>query len=154
MERDHGPLAEGAASFHTTRWTIVMRATQNQTLGGQSALAQLCRNYGIHSTCSLDAEDTPRMTPRTLHKILPCACCNNGRSRVLLDYPHLRSWLLPSVDACLFANAGHHRPDENPGQDVPYTQNTFDDRTWRHVDLPHDWAIQGPFIQDLPAFHG
>ena len=45
MERDHGPPAEGAASFHTTRWTIVMRAVQNQTLGGQSALAQLCRNY-------------------------------------------------------------------------------------------------------------
>jgi RNA polymerase sigma factor (sigma-70 family) len=26
VERDHGPPAEGAASFHTTRWTIVMRA--------------------------------------------------------------------------------------------------------------------------------
>ena len=45
MERDHGRRAEGAASFHTTRWTIVMRAAQNQTLGGQSALAQLCRTY-------------------------------------------------------------------------------------------------------------
>ncbi len=38
-----------------------------------------------------------------------------------LDYAHLRSWLLPSGDACLSANAGHHRPDGNPGQDVPYT---------------------------------
>ena len=45
MERDHGRPAQGAASFHTTRWAIVMRAAQNQTLGGQSALAQLCRNY-------------------------------------------------------------------------------------------------------------
>ena len=45
MERDHGPPAEGAASFHTTRWTIVMRAAQSQAQGGQSALAQLCRNY-------------------------------------------------------------------------------------------------------------
>jgi hypothetical protein len=26
VERDHGPPAEGAASFHTTRWTIVLRA--------------------------------------------------------------------------------------------------------------------------------
>src|ERR1700730_17226172 len=24
VERDHGPLAKGAASFHTTRWMIVM----------------------------------------------------------------------------------------------------------------------------------
>jgi predicted ATPase len=29
VERDHGPPAQGAASFHTTRWTIVMRAAQN-----------------------------------------------------------------------------------------------------------------------------
>ena len=45
MERDHGPSAEGAASFHTTRWTIVMRAAQSQAQGGQSALAELCQLY-------------------------------------------------------------------------------------------------------------
>jgi RNA polymerase sigma factor (sigma-70 family) len=45
VERDHGPLVEGAASFHTTRWTIVMRAAQSQAPGGASALAQLCRTY-------------------------------------------------------------------------------------------------------------
>ena len=45
MERDHGPPAEGATSFHTTRWTIVMGAAQSQAPGGQSALAQLCRLY-------------------------------------------------------------------------------------------------------------
>jgi len=45
VERDHGPPAEGAASFHTTRWTIVMRAAQSQAQGGQSALAELCQLY-------------------------------------------------------------------------------------------------------------
>ena len=45
MERDQGPSAEGAASFHTTRWTIVMRAAESQAQGGQSALAELCRLY-------------------------------------------------------------------------------------------------------------
>jgi RNA polymerase sigma-70 factor (ECF subfamily) len=45
VERDYGPLAEGAASFHTTRWTIVLRAAQSQAPGGESALAQLCRTY-------------------------------------------------------------------------------------------------------------
>ena len=45
MECDFGPLAEGAASFHTTRWTIGMRAAQSQAPGGASALAQLCRTY-------------------------------------------------------------------------------------------------------------
>jgi DNA-directed RNA polymerase specialized sigma24 family protein len=36
---------EGAASFHTTRWTIVMRAAQSQAQGGPFALAELCRLY-------------------------------------------------------------------------------------------------------------
>ena len=45
MERDYGPLAKGAASFHTTHWTIVMKAAQSQAQGGQSALAELCQLY-------------------------------------------------------------------------------------------------------------
>jgi len=45
VERDHDPPVEGAASFHTTRWTIVMRAAQSQAQGGQAALAELCRLY-------------------------------------------------------------------------------------------------------------
>jgi RNA polymerase sigma factor (sigma-70 family) len=45
VERDHGQPTEGAASFHTTCWTIVMRAAQSQAQGGQSALAELCRLY-------------------------------------------------------------------------------------------------------------
>jgi RNA polymerase sigma factor (sigma-70 family) len=45
VERDYGPAVQGAASFHTTRWTIVMRAAQSQAPGGESALAQLCRTY-------------------------------------------------------------------------------------------------------------
>ena len=43
MERDHGPPAEGAASLHTTRRSIVMRVAQSQAGGGHFALAQLCR---------------------------------------------------------------------------------------------------------------
>jgi hypothetical protein len=39
VERDHGPPAEGAVSFHTTRWTIVMKAAQSQAQGGPAALA-------------------------------------------------------------------------------------------------------------------
>jgi RNA polymerase sigma factor (sigma-70 family) len=45
VERENSPFVEGKASFHTTRWTIVMKAAQSQALGGQSALAELCRLY-------------------------------------------------------------------------------------------------------------
>jgi RNA polymerase sigma-70 factor (ECF subfamily) len=45
VKRDHGAPEEGAASFHTTRWTMVMRAAQSHAQGGPSALAELCRLY-------------------------------------------------------------------------------------------------------------
>jgi hypothetical protein len=45
VERDHGPPAEGASSFHITRWTIVMRAAQSLARGEQSALAEFYRLY-------------------------------------------------------------------------------------------------------------
>jgi hypothetical protein len=49
VERDHGPPTEGAASFHTTRWTIVMNAAQSQAPGGEFGLAQLCHLF--HALC-------------------------------------------------------------------------------------------------------
>jgi hypothetical protein len=49
VKRDHGPSAEGAASLHTMRWTIVMRTAQSQAQGGQSALAEI--DEDIHALC-------------------------------------------------------------------------------------------------------
>jgi DNA-directed RNA polymerase specialized sigma24 family protein len=45
VKRDHVPPAEGAASFHTTHWTVVLRAAQSQAFGAPSALAELFRLY-------------------------------------------------------------------------------------------------------------
>ena len=67
MKRDHVPPAEGAASFHTTRWTIVMRAAQR----GQSVLAELWRLYRyplyideeIHSLCEALIASEGRVGP-------------------------------------------------------------------------------------------
>jgi hypothetical protein len=78
VERDHGPRAEGAASFHTTRWKIVMRAAQSQAPVGQSALAELCRLYWYplyvfarrrrHSP-----DDAPDLAPGfLLHDLMAC----------------------------------------------------------------------------------
>jgi beta-galactosidase len=39
--------------------------------------------------------------------------------------------------------------------DAPDAQEvTFDDADWRHLDLPHDWSIEGPFSQDHPGGAG
>jgi beta-galactosidase len=45
----------------------------------------------------------------------------------------------------------HVRPDGNPGSDFPFTRNDFDDSSWEMVDLPHDWAIKGPFLTGWDA---
>ncbi len=35
------------------------------------------------------------------------------------------------------------------GQDVPYAQPSFNDSSWRLLDLPHDWGIEGGFDVNL-----
>ena len=44
--------------------------------------------------------------------------------------------------------------DGHPGEDVPFTQPSFDDHTWRTLNLPHDWGIEGPFKQEYPGDTG
>jgi signal-transduction protein with cAMP-binding, CBS, and nucleotidyltransferase domain len=39
------------------------------------------------------------------------------------------------------------RPSGNLGADVPFTKSEFNDQDWRPLNLPHDWAIEGPFDQ-------
>lgn len=70
---------------------------------------------------------------------------DDGGARVL------KPWILPSANPFIKDPARHHaRPAGDPGSDVSYVQSGFDDSAWTHVDLPHDWAIAGPFITDGP----
>lgn len=58
----------------------------------------------------------------------------------------LKAWILPSGNDFIKDPARQHkRPEGNPGGDFPFVQNNFDDSLWEQVDLPHDWAIKGPF---------
>ncbi|MDO8928783.1 MAG: glycoside hydrolase family 2 TIM barrel-domain containing protein, partial [Bacteroidota bacterium] len=58
----------------------------------------------------------------------------------------LKPWILPSGNDFINDPAKRHvRPEGNPGGDFPFVQNNFDDRSWEKVNLPHDWAIKGPF---------
>ena len=72
-----------------------------------------------------------------------------------LEYGKIRDWVLPSSAA--FAkdpSALPKRPAGNLAAEVPYTQPGFDDQAWRRLDLPHDWAIEGPFQLELPGETG
>ena len=66
---------------------------------------------------------------------------------VSLRYEALKQWILPTGDSFIGDAARRFaRPPGNWGGDVAYLRGDFDDRSWQSVDLPHDWAIAGPFI--------
>ena len=67
-----------------------------------------------------------------------------------LTYNKLKPWLLASASA-FTTNPPATQPNGNIGDDVDYTSADFDDRRWRTLDLPHDWAIEGSFDQALPG---
>jgi beta-galactosidase len=59
----------------------------------------------------------------------------------------LKPWILPTGNAFIKDSTKHHvRPTGDPGGDVAFVQADFDDSGWTPVNLPHDWAIAGPFL--------
>ena len=68
----------------------------------------------------------------------------------------LKKWILPSANNFISDPAKHYkRPEGNPGSDFPFVQNDFNDNDWEQVNLPHDWAINGPFYDgDRPEVGG
>lgn len=67
----------------------------------------------------------------------------------------LKKWILPSANAFIKdAAKQHQRPAGNPGADVTYVQTNFNDREWEQINLPHDWAINGPFYKEANAIVG
>ncbi|MFP5391824.1 MAG: beta-galactosidase GalB [Gammaproteobacteria bacterium] len=63
----------------------------------------------------------------------------------------LKPWILASGNAFVKDPARRAlRPAHQPGVSAPFMQADFDDRAWRAVTLPHDWAIEGPFLTTGP----
>ncbi|MYN39888.1 DUF4982 domain-containing protein [Duganella sp. FT109W] len=78
--------------------------------------------------------------------LLLIACVNVNaatRERLSLD----RSWLFHQGDVVESAIAGHGDSYSNAkaGNATGAAGNEYDDSDWRHLDLPHDWAVEGPF---------
>jgi len=72
-----------------------------------------------------------------------------------LPYSVLKPWMLPTSDSFISdPMARTNRPTGNPVDQVSYAQSDFDDSSWRSLNLPHDWAIEGPFLQDAPNEEG
>ena len=60
----------------------------------------------------------------------------------------IKQWILPTGNPFIKdASRKFARPEGNLGDGVAYVQPDFDDSAWRQINLPHDWAIEGPFIR-------
>lgn len=70
-----------------------------------------------------------------------------------LSYNTLSPWMLPLANDFIVNGAKHRAPSGTPpGSNVQYVQASFNDASWQSVDLPHDWAIAGPF--NAPGISG
>src|SRR5262249_14780153 len=58
----------------------------------------------------------------------------------------IKQWILPTGNEFIQDPARRVvRPEGNPGDILTYVRPGFDDSSWPAVNLPHDWAITGPF---------
>jgi beta-galactosidase len=92
--------------------------------------------------------------PAQTNFVDPISAPGSPRKKLLLDYGwrfHLGNadnwesdfkWGAPQREGT-FAKSGQNWP-HNPQDDT--LQHSFDDSAWRVVDLPHDWAVDLPFV--------
>jgi beta-galactosidase len=71
-----------------------------------------------------------------------------------LTYNKLKAYILPSANDFIADSTKHRqRPAEQPAN-VTFAQSSFDDKAWESVNLPHDWAVKGPFYTERNAVVG
>ena len=74
-----------------------------------------------------------------------------------LAYANIKDWV-EAAGAEFTRNpelAAKTRPAGEPGGgNILYAQSGFNDSQWRHLNLPHDWGIEGPFQQEYPGETG
>ncbi|HNW41990.1 MAG TPA: beta galactosidase jelly roll domain-containing protein, partial [Opitutaceae bacterium] len=74
-----------------------------------------------------------------------------------LAYAQIRDWIVPTGTELLAVTTPRPTRPANqpePGARVSFVQPGFDDASWTALALPHDWAISGPFDQNLAGETG
>ena len=71
--------------------------------------------------------------------------------KVEISQKILKPWIMPTGNEFIKDPAKHYiRPESQQsreGSDFPFVRSDFDDSSWENVNLPHDWAIKGPFFE-------
>ena len=71
-----------------------------------------------------------------------------------LSYANTKSWVMATGHEFVKDGKRVARPPGNLGSDVSYIQPDFNDNSWRQLNLPHDWGIEGPFHREAPGSTG
>lgn len=126
-------------------------------------LSALCLSLAVFSTINATIA-----TPIEIKPYSP----SNGRERISinegwrfqrteinpdgLSYNLLKPYVLPTANDFIKDPSKHTTRPGNLGGNVTFTHAAFDDSTWESVNLPHDWAIKGPFYigTDVPVKGG
>ena len=71
---------------------------------------------------------------------------DTNRSDIVNGTTPLKSYILPTGNDFIKNPANWYvRPAGNPGSTFSNVLSTLDDSSWQNLNLPHDWAIAGPF---------
>ncbi|MEJ5352487.1 MAG: beta-galactosidase GalB [Melioribacteraceae bacterium] len=69
--------------------------------------------------------------------------------KILITKFVLKPWILPTGNEFIKDSSKHYiRPKGNPGENFPFVKLNYDDSKWELINLPHDWAIKGPFLKN------
>ncbi|HXS69302.1 MAG TPA: beta-galactosidase GalB, partial [Candidatus Polarisedimenticolia bacterium] len=99
----------------------------------ESLLYDVRQQVAVHRLADAEADGNSTSAPLTNESI-------SAPAEVI------KQWILPSGNEFIKDPARRFtRPAGNPGEHVAYVQPDFDDSSWRAINLPHDWAIEGPF---------
>jgi beta-galactosidase len=80
---------------------------------------------------------------------------NDPAGAASLSYSQTKQWTLPTGNAFISDPASRYeRPSGNLGDGTSYIAADFDDSGWQAVTLPHDYAIAGPFTNNVSANMG
>ncbi len=71
-----------------------------------------------------------------------------------LAWDKVKDWVAATGNEYAIDGPKPARPAGDPGGKPSYARSNFDDTSWRKLDLPHDWGIEGPFEQALPGETG
>lgn len=72
--------------------------------------------------------------------------------KITSDEKVLKPWILPTGNRFLVKEEDKYkRPQNEPFPDFPFIQSDFEDKDWKTVNLPYDWAIKDPFYEGWDA---